>query len=285
MTEIVKSVGQGGDNDAADVRIVQTMLNQIRGLLGADMLPVSGDCTAETIGVIKNFQFRLANLLKPDGKIDAGGRSWKRLAALAAAPTASLKPAAVPSPPQLETDRLSGKTWWTANQARFPNSDSLDLLDPVFQTKAKSFVAALKTAGASVQVSATRRNKTRAWLMHFCCLIAKNPATAADVVKNPECDIIWDHGDSHATQRGAQEMMTCFNIAFPAALKSRHIDGKAVDMTIGWTGTLTIKDGRGRMIAITAPRDGSNTALHAVGASYGVVKLASDPPHWSSDGH
>jgi hypothetical protein len=25
--------------------------------------------------------------------------------------------------------------------------------------------------------------------------------------------------------------------------------------------------------------------LHAVGASYGVHKLASDPPHWSTDGH
>jgi uncharacterized Zn-binding protein involved in type VI secretion len=25
--------------------------------------------------------------------------------------------------------------------------------------------------------------------------------------------------------------------------------------------------------------------LHAVGASYGVHKLVSDPPHWSDDGH
>jgi hypothetical protein len=285
MTEITKSVGQGGNNDPADVTIVQTLLNQICGLLGADILPVNGACTPETIAVIKNFQFRLANILKPDGKIDAGGRSWKKLVALAAVPSVPASPAAVSAAPRPETERLSGKAWWSANQARYPNSDSLDLLDPVFQPKAKAFITALKAAGASVQVSATRRNATRAWLMHFCCLIAKNPASAASVVKSPDCDIIWDHRNTGATQRGAQEMVACFNIAFPAALKSRHIEGKAVDMTIGWAGSLTIKDGRGRMIAIGAPRDGSNAALQAVGASYGVVKLASDPPHWSSDGH
>jgi len=29
----------------------------------------------------------------------------------------------------------------------------------------------------------------------------------------------------------------------------------------------------------------ANTSLHAVGASYGVRKLATDAPHWSHDGH
>jgi hypothetical protein len=28
-----------------------------------------------------------------------------------------------------------------------------------------------------------------------------------------------------------------------------------------------------------------NPVLHKIGASYGVIKLLSDPPHWSSDGH
>ncbi|MDB5964086.1 MAG: hypothetical protein JWQ72_586 [Polaromonas sp.] len=27
------------------------------------------------------------------------------------------------------------------------------------------------------------------------------------------------------------------------------------------------------------------TPLHGVGASYGVFKLVSDPPHWSDNGH
>jgi hypothetical protein len=33
------------------------------------------------------------------------------------------------------------------------------------------------------------------------------------------------------------------------------------------------------------PRTGLNHDLWAVGATYGVLKLPSDPPHWSSNGH
>jgi hypothetical protein len=36
----------------------------------------------------------------------------------------------------------------------------------------------------------------------------------------------------------------------------------------------------------STPRTGAfNTDLHQVGASYGVVKLVTDHPHWSADGH
>jgi len=48
---------------------------------------------------------------------------------------------------------------------------------------------------------------------------------------------------------------------------------------------LAVKDRGGKLQQIGAPRDGSNRALHKVGRSHGVVKLPSDPPHWSSDGH
>ena len=57
-------------------------------------------------------------------------------------------------------------------------------------------------------------------------------------------------------------------------------------MTIRWTGTLDVENAKGRIVVVSdAPRNGSNQALWAVGASYGVRKLASDPPHWSADGH
>jgi hypothetical protein len=35
----------------------------------------------------------------------------------------------------------------------------------------------------------------------------------------------------------------------------------------------------------SGPRDGSNPELIKVGATFGVMKLVSDPPHWSDDGH
>jgi hypothetical protein len=80
-------------------------------------------------------------------------------------------------------------------------------------------------------------------------------------------------------------MVKLFAIVFKPSLTSRHIAGLAVDMSIQWTGKLALKDAQGKSVSLESPRDGSNTALHAVGASYGVHKLLSDPPHWSDNGH
>jgi hypothetical protein len=81
-------------------------------------------------------------------------------------------------------------------------------------------------------------------------------------------------------------MVSGYGIQYPAVLVSRHTQKRAVDMTISWNGTLAITDfdGAAHSIAST-PRSGSNTELVAVGKSFGVIKLMSDPPHWSDDGH
>jgi hypothetical protein len=56
-------------------------------------------------------------------------------------------------------------------------------------------------------------------------------------------------------------------------------------MTISWSRTLSIKKKDGTTVNIaTQPRNGGNPQLVAVGAGYGVIKLVSDPPHWSDDG-
>ena len=72
------------------------------------------------------------------------------------------------------------------------------------------------------------------------------------------------------------------------SLNSRHIEGNAIDMTIGWEGDLTIEDANGNEVQISSePRDGMNEVLHVVGESYGVVKFhggVRDRPHWSNDG-
>ena len=77
-----------------------------------------------------------------------------------------------------------------------------------------------------------------------------------------------------------------YGIAFQPALQSLHTEGRAIDMTIKWTGNLTVKKKNGTPTTITgAPRNGSNTQLRNVGLSYGVKKLPTDPPHWSATGH
>lgn len=65
--------------------------------------------------------------------------------------------------------------------------------------------------------------------------------------------------------------------AYPHALTSRHIEGRAIDITIGWYGTLKIRDAKGRFQSLATPRTGdANRDLHAIGAGYGVIKLLSD---------
>ena len=57
---------------------------------------------------------------------------------------------------------------------------------------------------------------------------------------------------------------------------------------VAWRGSREFpqRDANGAVKSIGAPRSGNtNTALHKVGASYKVVKLLSDPPHWSDNGH
>ena len=84
----------------------------------------------------------------------------------------------------------------------------------------------------------------------------------------------------------ANEMVEGYNLAFRPARNSRHNSGRAIDMTISWTGELTVLDRNGTMISISSsPKNGMNPGLHAIGATYGVYKLVSDPPHWSDDGH
>ena len=81
-------------------------------------------------------------------------------------------------------------------------------------------------------------------------------------------------------------MVAGYGIVFRPALNSRHTEGRAIDMSIAWLGDLVIDRADGESITVTsAPRTGANSSLQMVAASYGVIKLVSDPPHWSVDGH
>lgn len=184
----------------------------------------------------------------------------------------------------------SGPQWC----ARFPGSASTSDLSPEFRPGAEAFIAALKVSGASVTISATFRPPERAYLMHFCCLVAgyRDKAGIFHQIA-PEAvppfkgvDIDWTHGgDVGAARAAAVQMRVGYMIAFPAALVSNHTRRDAIDMTIRWTGTLKISDAHGKEHLIGAPCDGSNPQLHTVGATFGVLKLVSDAPHWSRDGH
>ena len=185
-----------------------------------------------------------------------------------------------------ESDRLSGAKWWHAHEASYPNSSKLSDLDSSFRSKVEKFIDALEDAGAQVKVSATRRNAKRAFLMHYSWAVANGQVAPNAVPAEPGVDIIWDHKNLKKSRAAAQEMVDLFHMAFIASLTSLHIKGLAIDMDISWSGTIKIEDAKGETIELGTPRTGArNDKLHDVGATYGVIKLLSDPPHWSSTGH
>jgi len=188
-------------------------------------------------------------------------------------------------------DARSGAHWvaWANTHAR--NSRRIEDLEAGFRRNVEAFITALEDAGAHVEISATRRNPKRAYLFHWSWKIANGKCNAADAGRMAGVDIRWDHGEDAASQVGALEMTRGFGLAMPPrsiyapALSSNHIAGRAIDMTIRWTGTLQLagKDGATQSVA-WMPDVNSNLALQQVGASYGVRKLRSDAPHWSFNG-
>ncbi|MCW7540752.1 M15 family metallopeptidase [Aquabacterium sp. A7-Y] len=86
--EIQSSVGYRGANRPDDVIIVQRLLMQ-RGL---DTGGADGQCGRRTLASIRTFQTGF--LRNPDGRIDPGGTSWRRLVGSATAPVPPVTPPA-----------------------------------------------------------------------------------------------------------------------------------------------------------------------------------------------
>ena len=177
----------------------------------------------------------------------------------------------------------SGPQWCM----RFPGSSSPDTLVDGFRGRAWAFISAMQKGGAKVNVTATYRPPERAYLMHWCWLIARQGVDPDSVPAMAGVAIDWTHGgDGGAARSAAQAMVGGYGLQYQPSLTSRHCQGRAVDMDIGWQGALAIRDFDGNMHQIVAPpHSGLNPQLIAVGASFGVIKLVSDPPHWSDDGH
>lgn len=176
---------------------------------------------------------------------------------------------------------LSGPQW----VKRFPTSRDVDDLQPAFAKEVAAFLDALKAASAKVDISATYRPKERAYLMHWAWLISREKFDPAKVPPMPGVAIRWDHGTLAKSRAAAKQMVDGYGMAFIAVLNSKHTERLAIDMTLAWKQALSIKRRNGSKTTITSqPRNGSNSELIAVGAEYGVIKLPTDPPHWSDDG-
>jgi len=272
LARISSKVGRGATNRAVDVKIVQALLNKFSKRTGLAKLKEDGLFGSKTEAAIEAFQRKVMKI-SPVQKVIAPGSLQLR------ALMVGLPPGGVP-PQKFDPNDLSGLCWFDRNQRKYPTSTSEKDLESGFRSKVEAFLKALRVAGASVTISATFRPKARAQVMHYAYRVAKGELDPAKVPVIPNVKIVWDHGDKQRAIYGAREMVKAFGIVKKPSLTSNHITKKAIDMTISWSGNLSIVDSKGKTVIIkSGPRDGTNTELHKVGASYGVKKLVRDKPH------
>ena len=116
--------------------------------------------------------------------------------------------------------------------------------------------------------------------MHYSSRLSKAEITAASIPAMVGVNIEWVHATEAALTASVTAMVSGYGIAFPPALVSNHTPRTAIDMTIRNLVGKSIVAAAGTSVSITRLSD-----LNAVGATFGVIKLASDPSHWSDDGH
>ena len=202
----------------------------------------------------------------PTGALNAQAQN-----AITPAATAAEAQAAAPTPQR----ELSGRAW----VEKFPTGTSTDDLTPAFRDSVNAFIAAVRAAGGSVSIAATYRPPERAYLMHYAWEIANGSIQPDRVPARTGVDIEWDHGNKKKSVNAAKAMKTAYGMRHIAALESNHTRRTAIDMNITGTNGKTMLNKSGKKVSIKNEDD-----LYAVGATYGVHKLRSDPPHWSADG-
>lgn len=185
----------------------------------------------------------------------------------------------------------SGKYWVTWANVHARNSHSVEELVDPFKSHVKAFIKALQEHDAHVEIRSTRRDPQRAYLFHWCWMIALGKCKPPDATAYPGIEIEWDHGDLAKSKAAAQEMVRGFGLAIPPqstvapSLTSNHIAGKAIDMEISWTDTLHVPRKDGKIMSVPyMVNPNINMALIELGESYGVKKHRHDAPHWSVDG-
>ena len=199
-----------------------------------------------------------------------------------------LTPHTDPTPAVVEVAReLSGTQWC----ARFPGDNTLGALDPLFRPKVAAFFTAVDAAGVNKSIGAVFRPKERAYLMHWSYKLYHGSVKAKDIPHAEGVLIEWVHQSEADSAKAAAEMCKGYNIhklGTTPALRSQHEIRLAIDVSINWSGNISIANQDGTTADITSsPRTGMNPDLIQVGATYGVIKYdrtGTDKPHWSSTG-
>lgn len=136
------SVGKLGANKPNDTRIIQTLLTQHKTNPGV----IDGLCGKKTITAITLFQKGF--LSWPDGRIDVGGMSWRKLSSIPQKIVKGGTPHIATAAPHVVSPAPAIiANVWTGNSARWSQEKKISSLDPNFRIKVKDILIALRKAG------------------------------------------------------------------------------------------------------------------------------------------
>lgn len=279
---IKASVGRGGANVRADVAAIQTVLSARADDLGIAALRTDGFIDDATMSAIGCYQSLVAGRVgvRTGGRIEPNDPMLDRLSDTSAAGLLRDRLEA-----RTVRRNLSGEPWFRSHETRFTDSDRVSDLSPAFAIQVATFLSALRSASATVWVTATRHDRNRAWITYYAWSVAAGEIRPEAVPVNPAVAIHWDHGDPRTSRRAAQTMVDLYGLRSKPSRSSPHVDGTAIDMAIGWDSPIIVRDAAGRAVYLDHPRCGDgNVELHAVGASYGVRKAITRSAYWSADG-
>jgi peptidoglycan hydrolase-like protein with peptidoglycan-binding domain len=126
MKGISASVGKNGVNRKVDVDVVQKLLKD-RGLYSGK---VDGICGPKSIGAIQAFQKKFMH--HPDGLVEPGGMTWKKLTTRGTAP--------LPVSPA-----VAGQ--WAGDSSRWPLEKKLRSLNSTFRAQVETVLEKLRSRG------------------------------------------------------------------------------------------------------------------------------------------
>jgi hypothetical protein len=118
MSRIMGSVGRGGQNRRDDVMTVQRLLNE-KLSFPLRPLDIDGICGSKTIFAIEEFQRRGVKMMRPDGRVDPSGATFRTLTNSGFAPQP-------PKPPKPEGRWLVAwsQIHSTSERGRYPDDDA-----------------------------------------------------------------------------------------------------------------------------------------------------------------
>jgi len=79
MENILASVGSNGKNQTSDVTLIQKLLNQNKVPGEVILLKIDGKIGSKTIKRIEAFQRKIIFMVRPDGRVDPNGKTFKKL--------------------------------------------------------------------------------------------------------------------------------------------------------------------------------------------------------------